>query len=213
MFNYSQNQQDLSTMKNVKTYVWIFSCFLLLIHAQSSMAQRRQGRTSVKVGATVGAPRVYHPVVARHAQVHYASHPRWGASVTTVPVGAMSVRYRRNPYYYHDGVYYSHRDNGYVVVRPTRGLRVTVLPSGYRTINFGPRNYYYYYGTYYTRDNSGYVVVEPPVGAVVDSLPDGYDVTNINGTEYYVLDGVYYAEVDAPEFADGVGFQVVDIRA
>ncbi len=29
--------------------------------------------------------------------------------------------------------------------------------------------------------------------------------------EYYELDGIYYAEVDAPEFEDGVGYEVVKI--
>jgi hypothetical protein len=96
------------------------------------------------------------------------------------------------------------------VVRPARGLRIRTLPMGYRPITIGPRNYYYYYGTYYVKSANDYVVVNPPVGAVIDALPNGYEVKSVDGNEYYYLDGVYYAEVDANEFQDGVGYQVVE---
>lgn len=98
-------------------------------------------------------------------------------------------------------------------MRPARGLRVTVLPTGYRTVLVGSRTYYYYYGTYYSQTPSSteYETIDPPTGAVVDSLPYGYEVKSIGGNEYYVLDGVYYSEVDAPEFEDGIGYEIVGV--
>jgi uncharacterized protein YxjI len=53
--------------------------------------------------------------------------------------------------------------------------------------------------------------VNPPTGAIVDALPEGYEIKTTDGNEYYYLDGVYYAEVDAPEFEDKIGYQVVEM--
>ena len=54
-------------------------------------------------------------------------------------------------------------------------------------------------------------VVDGPEGAFVDALPDGYEIKTVGNNEYYFLDGIYDAEVDAPEFADGVGYDVVRV--
>jgi len=178
-----------------------------LIIALPSVTHAQRAR--VNVGVTIRSP---HPVVRRQAHVVYSTMPRWGATVKTVPVGAVRYRYRREPYFYHGGAFYRPHPAGYVVVRPRWGLRVNVLPVGYRTIMVGPVNYYYYYGTFYQPYNGAYEVVAPPVGAVVDSLPDGYTIENVNGAEYYVLDGVTYAEVDAPEYPDGIGYQVIKVN-
>ncbi|CAN5336858.1 hypothetical protein BH10BAC4_BH10BAC4_12610 [soil metagenome] len=158
--------------------------------------------------------RVFHPVVVRKAHVRYAAMPRWGTVVAVRPATAVAIRgTRRNRYYFHNGIYYSPRRGSYVVVRPSPGLRIRSLPAGYRTVVVGPRNYYYYYGTFYTKasDVDQYDVVEAPEGAIVDALPDGYEIKTVGNNEYYFLDGIYYAEVDAPEFADGVGYEVVRI--
>lgn len=171
---------------------------------QDTSAQRRK---STKVAVVI---RPGHRVVVRKAHIRYSTLPRWGASLHARPANAILVSGRRNPYYFNNGVYYTQRNNNWVVVRPSRGVRISVLPAGYRNIVIGPRKYYYYYGTYYVKSASDYVVVNPPEGAVVDALPDGYDIKTIDGNEYYYLDGVYYAEVDASEFADGVGYQVVN---
>lgn len=177
----------------------LFAAFITIPQAR---AQHGRGRTVV-------VKRAPHSVVTRQAHVHYSGMPRCGTTIHAVPTGAVSMRYRNRPYYYQNGIYYEQRAGAYAIVRPVRGLRIAILPMGYRTIVLGPRNYFYYYGTYYQPSGSGYVVVRPPVGAVVDSLPEGYEVANINGVEYYVLDGVTYAEVDAPEYPDGVGYEVI----
>lgn len=192
---------------SAKTRLLSITFFLLLAVSFTAHAQR--GRGGVSVGVNIRQP---HPVVARQAHVNYSSMPRWGATVTNVPAGAVRYKYHRDPYFYHGGAYYRPHPAGYVVARPRWGLRVNILPVGYRSIVVGPSNYYYYYGTYYQPYSGGYQVVAPPVGAVVDSLPDGYTVENNNGTEYYVLDGVTYAEVDAPEYPNGVGYQVISVN-
>ncbi len=178
---------------------------------QTAEAQRRDRARGKRV---VVVHRPHRTVVVRKAHVRYAALPRWGAVVTAVPTGAVVVRAKRTPFYFHQGIYYTKRDNSFVIVRPMRGIRVRVLPVGFRTITVGPRNYYYYYGTFYTRASSSddFVVVDAPEGAVVDALPDGYQIKNVNGKEYYEIEGVYFAEVDAPEFEDGVGYEVANIN-
>lgn len=153
-----------------------------------------------------------HRVVVRRTSIRYAGMPRWGAAVTAVPAGAVILP-GRHPYYCYRGAYYIRRGPGFAVVRPVPGLRIRVLPIGYRTIAVGPRNYFYYYGTFYVKASSPdeYVVANAPEGAVVDALPDGCEIKTVGDSEYYVLDGVYYAEVDAAEFEDGIGYQVVKI--
>ncbi len=189
----------------------LFSVFILFASTQCTEAQRR-GRRDRRVAVRVVA-RPSHRIVVRRAHIRYAHLPRWGSVVTIRPAGAVFIKSRRSNYYFHNGIYYSQRGANYVVVRPSRGLRVGLLPVGYRTVVVGPSTYYYYYGTYYSKAPTAneYETIDPPIGAVVDSLPDGYDVKTLNGIEYYVLDGVYYAEVDAPEFPDGVGYEVVEV--
>jgi hypothetical protein len=175
-------------------------------------AQRRRGHVREKRVVVVHRP--HRTVVVRRAHVRYASLPRWGTTVNVVPAGAVVIKARRDPYYFHHGIFYARRGPGFVIVRPARGIRVRVLPAGYRTVVVGPRNYYYYYGTFYAKAASAeeeYIVTDAPEGAVVDALPDGYQIKTVDGNEYYELDGVYYAEVDAPEFDDGVGYEVIKL--
>jgi hypothetical protein len=179
--------------------------------SEQAEAQRKKTVVRTRRGTTVVVRRPQRTVVVRKAHVRYAGLPRWGSAVRVVPTGATVIKYRRTPYHYYNGVYYTRRGADYVVVRPARGLRVRVLPVGYRTVLVGPATYYYYYGTFYTKVDKSeeYNVVEPPEGAVVDALPEGYEVETIDGKEYYVFDGVYFAEVDAEEFEDKIGYEVV----
>jgi hypothetical protein len=178
---------------------------------EQAEAQRRRTVVKTRRGTAVVVRRPHRTVVVRKAHVRYVGMPRWGTTVRVVPTGAVVVKHRRAPYYFYNGIYYSQRGADYVVVRPAAGLRIRVLPVGYRTVLVGPARYYYYYGTFYTQTSQAdeYTVVDAPEGAVVDALPEGYEVETIDGNEYYVLDGVYYAEVDAPEFDDKIGYEVV----
>lgn len=197
-------------MSRLKIAALLTLTFILIgLVTESSYGQRRKRR--VVHHTTV---RVRHNVVVRRAHVRYAHLPRWGTVIATAPATAVVIKTHRDPYYFQDGIYYTPRNGSYVVVRPSRGIRIHVLPVGYRRVVVGPRHYYYYYGTFYTKikNTDTYETIDPPVGAVIDALPDGYDIKTINGEEYYVLDGVSYAEVDAPEFEDGVGYEVVDLH-
>ena len=192
----------------------IFSLILasgLSFVSEQAEAQRKKTVVHTRRGTTVVVRRPQHAVVVRKAHVRYVGMPRWGTKVRVVPTGAVVVKHRRTHYHFYNGVYYNRVGRDYVVVRPARGLRVRVLPVGYRTVVVGPARYYYYYGTFYTKapEVEEYSVVEAPEGAVVDALPEGYEVETIDGKEYYVLDDVYYAEVEADEFDDKIGYEVV----
>lgn len=192
----------------------IFSLLLtfgISLISEQAEAQRRRAVVRTRRGTAVVVHRPQRTVVVRRAHVRYVGMPRWGTTVRVVPTGTTVIKYRRTPYYFKSGIYYTRRGADYVVVRPARGLRVHALPIGYRTVVVGPANYYYYYGTFYSKAPQAeeYEVVDAPEGAVVDALPEGYEVETIDGKEYYVLDGVYYAEVDAPEFDDKIGYEVV----
>jgi hypothetical protein len=188
----------------------LLTCGLGLISEQAE-AQHKKTVVHTRRGKTVVVRRPQHTVVVRKAHVRYVGMPRWGTKVRVVPTGAVVVKHRRTHYHFYNGVYYNRVGADYVVVRPARGIRVNVLPPGYRTVVVGPTHYYYYYGTFYTkaREVKEYTVVDAPEGAVVDALPEGYEIATIDGNEYYVLDDVYYAEVDATEFDDKIGYEVV----
>ncbi|TXK45700.1 hypothetical protein FVR03_12185 [Pontibacter qinzhouensis] len=186
---------------------------------EALLAQNRRDRKPERVVAAnhrapkkvVVVRRPVRKVVVRKAHTRYLGMPRWGATVTALPASYITISFGDSQFFYHNGVYYSRRNGVYVVTRPVRGVRVQVLPVGFRAVPIGPRTYYYYYGTYYLKaaKTDEYIVVNAPEGAVVDALPEGYEIKVVDGNEYYFLDGVYYAEVDAPEFDDKIGYQVV----
>lgn len=177
---------------------------------ENTQAQGRRKPAKVRVVRHHTRVVKVHPRVVRRAHVRYALLPRWGAVVATRPAGAVIIGSKHGPYHFHNGIYYTHRNAGFTIVRPAPGIRIRVLPVGYRHMIIRTRPYYYYYGTFYVKaDNDEYEVIDAPEGAIVDALPDGYEVKTIGDTEYYVLDGVYYAEVDTDEIDDGVGYQVV----
>lgn len=209
---FSESNRKISIMNKVR-FILLCLLFTTALGFISEQAEAQRKRTVVRTrrGTTVVVRRPQRAVVVRKAHVRYVGMPRWGTTVRVVPTGAMVIKYKRTPYHYYNGVYYSRRGADYVVVRPVRGVRLRALPVGYRTVLVEPATYYYYYGTFYTKKDKSeeYSVVEPPEGAVVDALPEGYEVETIDGKEYYVFDGIYFAEVDAEEFDDKIGYEVV----
>src|SRR5258708_5492894 len=106
----------------MKTFLRLFFfMFLFAAFSQTIYAQRGQRVKRVKV---VKAPLVkvvtVHTHVSRRAHIRYAALPRWGAIVTEVPAGAIVI----NSYHFHNGVFYTQRNNGFVVVHPARGIRI-----------------------------------------------------------------------------------------
>jgi len=194
-------------------FVGLVFAISLVITQYADAQHRERVRVRRHGNVVVVTRRPARRVVVRRAHVRYVGMPRWGTVVTVAPAGAVVIHHGPTPYYFDRGVYYVHRGGGFAVVRPVPGVRIRVLPVGYRTIVVGSRPYYYYYGTFYVKSSKAdeYIVTDAPEGAVVDALPDGYEVKTIGDSEYYVLDGVTYAEVDAPEFEDGVGYQVMKV--
>ena len=177
-------------------------------------AQVRRGPDKIKVLRYhhTRVVRVY-PQLVRPAHVRYAHLPRWGTVVSQSPARAIVISSNYGPYYFHDGIYYVPRQQGFTIVRPVSGIRIKVLPVGHRRFTIRKRSYYYYYGTFYVKPDKSdeYEVVDAPEGAIVDALPDGYEVKYIGGTEFYVLDGVYYTEVETHQIKEGIGYRVVKI--
>jgi len=199
-------------MKHTNKIIILITLLAFFSFTEKTEAQTPHGKHAKRHAARVHH-RVHHRVVVRKAHVRYTHLPRWRASVTVVPAGAVVIKTKTNPYYFHHGVYYAARNKSYAVVRPVAGVRIRILPVGYRTVVVNSRNYYYYYGTFYTpvAHSDEYETVDAPEGALVDALPEGCDVKTIDGTEYYVLDDVYYAEVETYEVEDGIGYEVVKI--
>ncbi len=183
-------------------------------------AKKRAVKNAVRHNTTnraVAKRRVRKRYVKRHV-VHrtYRGFPRRGAIVRTTPGGAVVVNFKRQRYHYHGGVFYVAATGGFKVVRPVLGIRVRVLPTARRRIVVAghSRPYYYYGGVFYTQETNDageeeYEVAKAPEGAVVDGLPEGYETVAVAGEDYYELDDVYYRPVEAEEFDEGVGYEVV----
>lgn len=127
-------------------------------------------------------PRQESHVVARHYDRHIndiSHHVR--------------IHHSNVDYYYRDGIYYTLRDNRYVVVTPPRHIRVTAIPSSFFAFRIGNLDFFYSDGAYYNYINGYYEVVDPPMGAIVPALPI-YDVNTliINGRTYLEYDGILY---------------------
>ncbi len=150
-----------------------------------------------------------HRRVSRRAHVRYAGLPAYRTSVVKLPSGAVRVKVSGSVYHYHNGIYYRPFKNSYTIIRPVAGVRVRVLPARAIVVAHAGARYHYFYGTFYVQRGNEYEVVDAPQGAVVDALPEGYDIKVIDDVEYYELDGVTFREVDADEFEDGIGFEVI----
>lgn len=94
--------------------------------------------------------------------------PRGGPVVVErLPRGHVTVRYKRNDYFYHHGHYFRRGGVGFFAIVPPIGLIVPFLPPGYTTVVVTGHPYYYYEGVYYRQAPTGFVVVSPPPNVVV----------------------------------------------
>src|SRR5436189_4133573 len=120
-------------MKRLKIITVLMLTVLIMVCTEKAEAQRGRGRGRGRVARHVvvrDPHRSFHRVVVRRAHIRYAHLPRWGTVVTTVPAAAVIIRTQRNPYYFHEGVYYVPRNAGYAIVRPAPGIRIRMLPPG-----------------------------------------------------------------------------------
>jgi hypothetical protein len=115
------------------------------------------------------AGRVHEHVDARHGHNH--SYADRGTVVRGLPREARIVRFGRDQYWFHGGVWYRAQGPGlFIVVGPPIGIFVPVLPPFYTTVMVAGIPYYYANDAYYVyRDpQQGYQVVDPPPG--VDAM-------------------------------------------
>lgn len=85
-----------------------------------------------------------------------------------LPWGYKRARYKRRPYFYSSGIFYSSYPGGFLAVSGRVGTIVLSLPFGYERMWINGTTYYAYGGTYYRRVPSGYIIVDPPATVVVE---------------------------------------------
>ncbi|MFH1491403.1 MAG: DUF6515 family protein [Pseudomonadota bacterium] len=105
------------------------------------------------------------------SEFRYPRPPNYGRVVPKLPPRHGSVMFGREKYFHHGGVFYRHRQNGYVIVGPPIGVVIAPLPVGFRVVVVGNDTYYYSGGVYYRKVPSGYMVIEPPSEVVVVQPP------------------------------------------
>ncbi len=140
----------------------------------------------------------------------YAGAPIRGRRVTSIPTGAVNLRWNSQAYYYRNGAFYRAMGKGYVVVSAPIGIRVRTLPIGFSKMRIRNRNVFYYNGTYYSKTESNeYEIINPPVGAKVGDLPEGTEQVSIDERTYYRMDDVYYKAIVSE--SGEVQYQVVEM--
>jgi hypothetical protein len=126
----------------------------------------------------------------------YYARPTYYRTNFRLPFNHKRISYGGYPYYYSNGMFYSHYGQFYNLIRPPFGIRIGFLPRGYWSLNYGGYPYYYYSGIFYqnTQDNQ-YQVVQPPVGASVPSIPKEAKKIVVNGEPLFDYLGTYYKQV------------------
>jgi len=96
---------------------------------------------------------------------HY--YPAQGYISAALPMGAISVGFGRDRFWFGGGVWYRPYGSSFRVIMPPIGVIIPILPSAYVSLNFGGVPYYYANGIYYTQaiPGPGYVVAAPPADA------------------------------------------------
>ena len=86
--------------------------------------------------------------------------------VGPLPVGAVSVAFHGDNYFFHGGVWWRPYGGSYIVVTPPLGIFTPILPPDSVPLYIGGVTYYYADGTYYSEVvGQGYQVVAQPAGA------------------------------------------------
>jgi hypothetical protein len=108
--------------------------------------------------------RAHEHVDARHGHNH--SYLDRGVVVREIPREAVPLRYGRDRYWFHGGIWYRGEGPRFVVVGPPLGIFVPVLPPFYVALTFGGVPYFYANDAYYVyrERERQYEVVAPPPG-------------------------------------------------
>ncbi|MDD6211203.1 MAG: DUF6515 family protein [Bacteroidales bacterium] len=153
---------------------------------------------------TINLKNLNHPVVPDYNP--YANMYPWGtvltdlspAAVLATASASVSKENMSKKYYYDDGQFFFHLNNGYVAIPSPQGYIIPELPQDADKVPMQGADYFYFAGTFFQPVPGGYVVIPAPVGAIVYSLPpwahvlgsegeiNGYEL----GTDIYQV--VYY---------------------
>lgn len=97
-------------------------------------------------------------VVARTAPIRTITTVS-AVGMKSLPAGYVRFLHDDETFYYNEGVYYSKKPYGFVVVKPRTGFRVAALPSGYRIIRDGGATFYSFNKIRYQKLDGFFVVV------------------------------------------------------
>lgn len=90
-----------------------------------------------------------------------------GGVLHKMPPGHRAIDVGNSRYYFHGGVFYQRKPDGFVPVHAPVGAVVFRLPVGAMALLVGGLTYYFYNEVYYRKVPQGYAVVEQPSEAVV----------------------------------------------
>ncbi len=129
----------------------------LLMSAPSVSAEslRKSNHRHVVVHTHRAANKV---VVSRAAPIRTVAIAS-AVSMKSLPVGYVRFLHGDEMFYYNEGVYYTKKPSGFVVVKPRAGFRVAALPSGYRTIRDRGVTFYSFNKIRYRKLDGFFVVV------------------------------------------------------
>ncbi len=119
--------------------------------------------------------------------------------VGVLPPTSVTIVHRHSQYYFHAGVYYIQRPEGYVVVNPPVGIMVTNLPSATLTFTFSSRAYFFIGGAFYIQIPGGFQIVNAPAGAKISQLPEGAEKVVVGDEIYYEQYGTLYKKVETEQ--------------
>lgn len=139
-------------------------CGVMGAAALGAAAQAHPDHDRRPGGGKPGAPPPPFSFDTRYRHDHY--YPSRGYVMPALPMGAISIVFAGDQFYFRSGVWLRPSGARFVVVLPPIGIVVPLLPADYVTLWIGGVPYYYANGVYYNAvPGQGYAVVAPPPNA------------------------------------------------
>ena len=147
-------------MEKLLGKIVVASLFIMTLLATNASGEDRRARQDRRHPSREQFHSQHWVLDSRYRHSHY--YPRIGYSLTTLPTGHVTVRFRNQPYYFHAGVWFRRSGPGFVVIRPPIGVVVPILPPSFTAVWFSGVPYFYANEVYYVQAPGGYAVVAPP---------------------------------------------------
>lgn len=180
-------------MQRIKLYFVLTLCFLF----SNLYKVEAQRRVVVAPSRTIVVTRVPRKEVVYIKTSTVVSPAPVG--VTTLPPSSVTIVFGHRNFFYHEGVYYALKPDGYVVVNPPVGVKVSTIPASTVIITFHSNIFYYISGVFYIQVPGGYKVVSPPVGAKIMQLPNEAVKISVAGEIYYERFGTLYKKLETEQ--------------